>query len=187
MEYGYRTVTTRQLADACGLTQPALYHYFADKQTLYLAVVKEEIAKNKAALERIARRNEAVPERLRRLALYLLTTTQYDVGLMLHDIRYELSLEARTTLDELFQAGFIVPIASIFEDGIRQGNLLDPQRGGVDPITAAYLFMNMVSRFVTQQRENLPSRAGRQTTTEGSADLIVRVLLYGLTGPSLNT
>jgi AcrR family transcriptional regulator len=46
MTYGYRAVTTRQLAEACGLTQPAFYHHFADKRALYLAVVTEEVCQD---------------------------------------------------------------------------------------------------------------------------------------------
>src|SRR5690348_8619456 len=83
MQYGYRAVTTRQLADACGLTQPALYHYFPDKQALYLAVVTEEIALVKAALERIVQRSDVAPELLKQVAIFLLSRIQYDLGIML--------------------------------------------------------------------------------------------------------
>src|SRR5579884_1347641 len=91
MEYGYRAVTTRQIASACGLTQPALYHYFRDKQELYLAMMHEEVAKMRAALERMARRGESVAERLQRIVVYLLNSGQHDLDIMLHDIRHELS------------------------------------------------------------------------------------------------
>src|SRR5579883_1434541 len=87
MEYGYRAISTRQIADACGLTQPALYHHFTDKQQLYTAMASEELAKIGAALERIARRGENAEERLVQVARYLLSTTHHDLGQMLHDIR----------------------------------------------------------------------------------------------------
>jgi len=31
LEFGFHAVSTRQIAEACGLTQPALYHHFANK------------------------------------------------------------------------------------------------------------------------------------------------------------
>src|SRR5690349_3359337 len=34
MAHGYRAVSTRQVAEAVGLTQPALYHHFATKEEL---------------------------------------------------------------------------------------------------------------------------------------------------------
>ena len=35
MAHGYRAVSTRQVAEAVGLTQPALYHHFATQADLY--------------------------------------------------------------------------------------------------------------------------------------------------------
>jgi len=37
--YGYDKVTIKQLADACGITEPALYRYFPSKNSLYEAVL----------------------------------------------------------------------------------------------------------------------------------------------------
>ncbi len=181
MEYGYRSVTTRQIADACGLTQPALYHYFADKQELYVAMAKEELAKTRAALERIANRGEAINERLRRVALYLLNTTQHDHGQMLHDIRHELSPQARSTLNEAFLAGIVNPIASIFEDGLSEGLLRARQQGGTDPVTATFLFMSMISQFLASERDNSSLEAGFVGGDSDIARLIVQILLHGLT------
>ncbi len=179
MEFGYRAVTTRQLAEACGLTQPALYHYFADKQELYLAMLTEEIARTRAALERIARRNETVAERLKNVASYLIGRVQYDLGMMLHDVRYELAPQARALLDAEFHTGFILPIASIFTDGIRQGILRDSAHNGIEAIPSTYLFMSMLSRF-TGQNHNAQSAVSKPISTMGHAELIVQVLLYGL-------
>jgi len=179
MEYGYRSVTTRQLAEACGLTQPALYHHFADKQELYLAVVSDEITRIKAALERIVRRSEETAELLKLVASFLLSRVQYDLNLMLHDVRYELSPDAREALDQQFRNGFIVPITEIFTAGIRQGYLRGPAEGGLPPLPAAYLFMSMLSRFAAQRNEETSTRE-KQTHHMEAADVIVRVLLYGL-------
>ncbi len=183
MEYGYRAVSTRQIADACGLTQPALYHYFTDKQELYVAVLHENITKTQAALERIVRRNESVQERLRLIVRYLLGTTQHDIGLMLHDIQHELAPQVQEMLHRLFQAGLIAPIASVFEDGLRQGLLRDPHHGGVDATTAAYLFMSMLSRFLARPQyahDRLATLASHYTSDGEQAELIVNILLYGL-------
>jgi AcrR family transcriptional regulator len=177
MQYGYRSVTTRQLADACGLTQPALYHHFSDKQALYLAVITEEIARVKVALERITRRSDSAPELLRHVASFLLGRVQYDLSLMLHDVRYEMSPEVRQQLDEQFRDGFIIPIAAIFEQGIQQGQLQRIEEGGLAPLSAAFLFMNMLSYFAREQQRNVAARSASPTT---SADALVRILLHGI-------
>lgn len=179
MTYGYRAVTTRQLADMCGLTQPALYHYFADKEELYLAVVSEEMSKTKAAIERILRRSEQAAERLKLVAHFLLSRIHSDLSLMLHDVRYEVSPKAREQLDEQFRNGFLVPIVAIFEEGIRRGELLSVEEGGLASLPATTLFMNMLSGFAIQRRENVSVR-DRQLYQTASADTCVRVLLRGL-------
>lgn len=179
MTYGYRAVTTRQLAEACGLTQPALYHHFADKEALYLAVVTEELAKMKAALERITRRPEGVPERLKHLASFLLSRVQYDLGLMLHDVRYELSPEVRTSLGLLFHESVIAPIAALFEEGIHQGTLRDPEHGGITPVLAASLLMNVVARFAALIPADASAQV-KQMRRATSAEQIVQLLFYGI-------
>jgi AcrR family transcriptional regulator len=181
MQYGYRAVTTRQLADACGLTQPALYHYFSDKQELYLAVVTEDIAKIKAAIERITRRSEGVPERLKLVASFLLGRIQYDLSLMLHDVRYELSPDARALLDKQFHSGFILPLTALFEQGVREGLLCSVEAGGLAPLPTAYLFMSMLSAFAKAPQGDASAR-GRRTAHAASADMLVRILFHGLSG-----
>ncbi|HEY0753605.1 MAG TPA: TetR/AcrR family transcriptional regulator [Ktedonobacteraceae bacterium] len=183
MRYGYRAVTTRQLADACGLTQPALYHHFADKQALYLAVVTEELTNMKVAIERIVRRSDEVPERLKSLASFLLSRIQYDLGLMLHDVRYELSPDARASLNVQFREGVIAPIAEVFAEGMRQQYLLTAEQGGLAPSPAAYLFMNIISSFAARTQED-GSAPARQAQQGASAEAIVRILLHGMVSPS---
>ncbi|GCE26669.1 TetR family transcriptional regulator [Dictyobacter alpinus] len=182
MEYGYRAVSTRQIADACGLTQPALYHYFADKQMLYVEVIKENTTKTQTALERIVRRNEGVAERLSLVVRYLHSTTQHDIGLMLHDIQHELSPQMQELLNDLFNTCLIAPIASVFEDGIRQGLLRHPQQGGLDAINSAYLLMTMLPKFIDrpQSQEGSALHSNRYGATIEQAEMVVQVLLYGL-------
>lgn len=183
MEYGYRAVSTRHLADACGLTQPALYHYFADKQDLYVAMVLDEVARLKAALERIAARQEGAEERLRRTVTYLLSNTQHDLAMMLHDIRHELTVEQQKLLNEAFQTGLISPIATIFQDGLHQGLLRDTQHGGIEAQAAAYLLMNMISQF-TRRATTYNAESNQPASSDSEqANSIVQVLLYGLANP----
>ncbi len=176
MEQGYRAVTTRQIADACGLTQPALYHYFADKHDLYVAVMQEELAKSKAALERIARRNENIEERLRLVARYMLSQASHNHSLMLHDIRYEIAPEQQKILQAAFQASIIAPIASIFEEGIQSGFLYDARHTGSNATMATHLFLSMLSRFAG------PAQTNEKTIANSSerADIVVNIVLYGL-------
>jgi AcrR family transcriptional regulator len=133
MVHGYRAVSTRQIAAACGLTQPALYHHFADKQGLYIEVLKENITKTRTALERMMRRHENIQERLRRIVRYLLNSSPQDLGMMLHDIRQELDASAQEQLGELFHTGIIAPLTSLFEEGLQEGFLRTQEQGAPMP------------------------------------------------------
>ncbi len=176
MEHGYRAVSTRQIADGCGLTQPALYHHFADKQDLYVAVMRGSLAETQAALERITRRNESVEERLKLIARYLLSHTEQDHTMMMHDIQQELSISSRKVLNEAFQEGIIAPIRSLLEEGIQQGVLHHSQKSGIDATTATYLFMSMLSQFLQQS-----SAMQRGVLEKGHAeDVIVGLMLHGM-------
>ena len=178
MEYGFRAVSTRQIADACGLTQPALYHHFTDKQQLYTALAMGELAKTGAALERIARQSENVEERLAQAARYLLNSTRHDLSQMMRDIRHELDEENRALLTQAFQASIVQPLSAIFGDGLRSGLLKTPEQGGLDPHIGLYLFMSMISQFMYNRRsEGLAVVQGREVSIADAATMIVQTLL----------
>ncbi len=177
MELGYRAVSTRQIADACGLTQPALYHHFADKQDLYVAMLRDNLDTIQGGLERIARRDGDIGERLRQVVRYL-PATRSDMGQMFHDIEHEVGAEARRALEEAFHRGVVAPIAAIFADGLQRGLLRDPRHSGADPVTAAFLLLSML-RYA-------PASEDRQTSASDArhAETIVDVLLHGLAVPN---
>jgi len=169
MESGYRAVSTRQIAQACGLTQPALYHYFKDKQALYEEVLRSTMNETRTALERLIRRyTEDLEECLRQIVLYFLMTKPDDLFRMFHDIEHELSAEARERISSTWMQSYLLPVASVFEEGLRRGTLLAPGQGGTDPVSAAYLLMSFVSH------------SGGPQDASVRADTLVRVLLYGI-------
>ncbi len=184
MELGYRAVTTRMVAEASGVKQPLLYYHFADKEALYLEVQREQSMAYKAALERIsARHNESVPERLRHVVLYLWRSRHQNMGMLMHELKHELSPEARITMKGLFLTCIVAPIMSIFEDGVDTGFLQSPAHGGVSPRVATYLLLSAVSGLA--ERPGIPDEEGTDNPLSGKdaadpADVLVHVLIYGM-------
>ena len=173
MEQGYQAVSTRQIADVCGLTQSALYYHFANKQVLYAEVIKEELGRMHAALARIAGRDDYLEERLRRVGRYIsLAHGRMDLHRMFSDIEHELDAAARQELEAAFFGGVIAPIASIFEQGLRLGTIRDPGQGGIDPVKASFLLLGMLDPEA--------SRAEGDRPDPQHADSIVGILLHGL-------
>ncbi len=77
LEKGFRGTSMNQIAQACGVSKPALYHYFRNKshllETLYDLVTREFFEN----MERLARTSGSPLERMRKLVL---TQTEYNIA-----------------------------------------------------------------------------------------------------------
>lgn len=178
MAHGYRAVSTRQVAEAVGLTQPALYHHFATKEELYVAVALGEVARLRAGIERVTRREGPTRERLTNLARFMLTTVDYDFPLMYHDMGTELGEASRATLGAAFYGGIIAPVAALFAAGQAAGDLRDAAAGGLSPADSAGLFMAFVAHFL--DRPLVGQRGIGGGGAEASAARLVELLLGGI-------
>jgi AcrR family transcriptional regulator len=178
MELGYRAVSTRQIADACGVTQPALYHHFKNKQTLYIEVILTELHKTKNNLERIIKRHKDIKERLIGVANYILVNKPEEMHQMFRDIQQELSPEARELISNSWFDSFITPLAEIFKQGIQDGKIRSPEVFGTDPINSSFLLLNMLSHSPAQAAGASPQE--QKKIYDQHVQMLVNVLLYGL-------
>ena len=183
MSQGYHAVSTRQIADASGVTQPALYHHFADKQDLYMAVLNMPFTSLRVTLERIAQRNDTVEQRLIQAARFLVAQGGDYTSQMFHDIDHVLPPNLRQQIHDRFATSVVTPLAAIFEYGIAQGALRSHTAGGTDPHTAALLLLTMLQQLSDVLQITPPGVQRPRLTQAQQADLVVRVLLHGLAIP----
>lgn len=176
MAHGYRAVSTRQVAEAVGLTQPALYHHFATKEELYVAVALHELGRLRSGIARLAARDTLWSARLHDIARFMLTTVDYDFPLLYHDIGTELGAAAREQLGAAFYGGIIGPLAALFAAGERSGALRDEAHGGLGAAGGAGLFMALVAHFLDRPG----ARNDARTSGDATATLLMGVLLHGL-------
>ena len=174
MEQGYRTVSTRQIAASCGITQPALYRHFATKQDLYVAVLLEMLNLLHGRLIRIVEHDDSVPARLHTIAR-MLPATWLDAQQMFHDIEHELDPSHRQTTANAFRQQVLEPIASLFTTGMAQGILRTPEQGGLDAKEATFVLFRLLDDHGVPQGQN-HSRLQH-------ADRMIDILLYGLAQP----
>ncbi len=59
-EYGYDRATTAAICRRAGVGSGTLFHYFADKRAIFLAIVTDDLTANTAHLERLDRTDPAV-------------------------------------------------------------------------------------------------------------------------------
>lgn len=141
-ERGFASTTLQDIADATGLTRPALYHYVANKDELLSRLVSESTETPAALLHRINERTELSPtERLREMA----------TAIALHQAqgteRFQLIIRSEPELPEDISLTFhrsrrlvLKEFIRAIEDGIRLGEMRP-----VDPRVAALGVLGMLN------------------------------------------
>ncbi|RAP75398.1 TetR/AcrR family transcriptional regulator [Paenibacillus montanisoli] len=192
MKLGYRAVSTRLIAEACGVTQPALYHHFKDKQALYLDVMRSVCDGTRSALGRMIGSEPDMRGRLYRFTAYMLASHPEDLSRMFHDIRHELAAESQRIIYELWRSAYLVPLIDIFGEGQRSGELRSSAQFGMTPEKSARMLLGMINQSLASAQTAIagasaPQGGGAdaagengQKDWEPQAHMLVNVLLYGL-------
>jgi AcrR family transcriptional regulator len=129
-ERGFASTTLQDIADATGLTRPALYHYVANKDELLSRLVSESTETPAALLHTINERTDLGPtEKLREMA----------TAIALHQAqapdRFQLIIRSEAELPEDISRNYeqsrrhvLKEFIHVIEDGIRIGEMrpVDP-------------------------------------------------------------
>ena len=141
-ERGFASTTLQDIADATGLTRPALYHYVANKDELLSRLVSESTETPAALLHTINERTDLGPtEKLREMA----------TAIALHQAqapdRFRLIIRSEAELPEDISRNYeqsrrhvLKEFIHVVEDGIRTGEMRP-----VDPRTAALAVIGMLN------------------------------------------
>ena len=174
MELGYRAVSTRKIAEICGITQPTLYHHFKNKKALYVEVLKSELFKMQTALKQIIKEcGNDIEECLLQVTYHILINKPSSMGQMFHDIEKELGEEDKKEIEKLWIDSYQSPIVSIFEKGIKEGQIRNPVEFGSYPIPSAFLLLNLIS-------SNHRDDQSQEHIAKEQAKFYINVLLHGL-------
>src|SRR5512136_498586 len=68
-QHGYKEVSIRDIAQACGMTNAALYYHFKNKEDLFLAMLQRDHEKAMASLHEAANSPGDLHEDLRQLVV----------------------------------------------------------------------------------------------------------------------
>lgn len=178
MTRGYRAVSTRDIAEAAGVTQPALYHHFRGKEALYVAVLEDELSTSSSALWEIARqRGDAGHARLEQMATVLARSAEHDLAQMFHDLKYELRPETRERIAVAFAESIVSPLVSVLE--------AMESEASVAPIHSSMLSSHEAAMFVLSIVRTLSGSAqSNQESLDRAAELVgaktVRLVCHGL-------
>ncbi|TMW70867.1 TetR/AcrR family transcriptional regulator [Alteribacter natronophilus] len=178
MEYGYRSVSTRKIADACGLTQPALYHHFPNKEAIYLEVLRRDLGRTREALVKMEGQKGPTADTLYDMAYFIIVNSPENMSQMFQDIRRETSKSFQEKINNWWHEAYRVPISIVFQRGIDRGELRDPAEFGEDADKYVCLMVNMISRSIPSPGE--VAEGENDQLIKKRASFVVEVLLNGV-------
>jgi AcrR family transcriptional regulator len=99
---GYTATSMNEVADACGVSKPSLYHYFQDKQHLLLEIAAAHVARLGALVDEVAAETHAPEARVRRLISAFLDVyagAQAEHRVLTEDVRFLPPADRRRVLE----------------------------------------------------------------------------------------
>ncbi|MCH5463781.1 TetR/AcrR family transcriptional regulator [Levilactobacillus tujiorum] len=170
---GYQATSTREIAKQVGITQPALYHHFSDKEVIFLEVIKtvgEEIKKGITAVVDQIQPDADPVESLTAVTEVLTAAHPRDVFTVIHGSFKFLKPENKRQLGAIFMGDYLVPLTQFFDTGVV--TLQD----GVKAQDAASFYLTSLSPLFNTFHHVGPADASQheQTLT------LIRLILFGV-------
>jgi len=176
---GYNGVSIRDIAQACGLSNAALYYHFGSKRNLYFEVLREHISTLARRLQEAGAIDGSCRERLANMAhayAQMILEYQDTVQILLRDLAQFDWEEVLQMLPD-FQTQVPSAVAAVLKEGIASGEVraLDAQRVDI-------LLMGMISSLVAFRAR----QPGMTTNLDEDVGLVIDILFEGI-GPSSTT
>ena len=155
-QHGYKEVSIRDIAQACGLTNAALYYYFKNKDDLFLAMLQRDHEQTLAALRKVANRPGDLREDLKHLvACYAEITCQrrQSFQTLWRDLRNVEDVRGHKLFGEM-RSSFLRPL----EDRLAQAQAEGEIQAG-DVRFYARLLHGMIVALTYEGRPDKPRKA----------------------------
>jgi AcrR family transcriptional regulator len=174
---GFKGTTTKEIAEAAGITQAVIFQHFASKDEFYSAIINHKVLQSEAhfrkTLQQAARRknDRAVFKTLASQILnYYLRDPDY-IRLLLYS-----SLESHE-LSDMFVKQEVLPLYTFLSDYIEQ-RMKDRAVRPMNPLVAARAFFGMVHNHALVQI--LYKDPILQISVEEATDQFVNIFMQGI-------
>ena len=174
---GYAETSMQEIADAVGMTKPALYYHFKDKQDLLLAVMEREMTVALTVFQENLTADQSLGKRLERGAVWSFSSIQGDFGRLMADMHRVLPAERVHD----FKCTHPMPV-----DMVRQ--ILDEAKANgevgcdIDTEILARLYVGMIFGQLAIRH----SEAARDTDPEHLGAIVAQVFMEGICRPTGN-
>lgn len=151
----YADVTMEDIAGSAGVTKGAAYHHFANKESLYVAMMVSALGGKQALFESARASPGTCRERLRKLTQVFLDLPREERDVM-KLVRRDINVfkgPVRRQLVRAYQSALPEQIEIIIRDGIRDGELAP-----ADPRLLSWLFVAIVEVLLTPYAERVLDR-----------------------------
>lgn len=176
---GFSRVSMRAVAGAAGVTKPALYYYFKDKESLFEECLVEFNEHMEATMRAATTRPGPFDTRIRAVAEALLAGSPYHPVRIHEELAEHVSGGLRRRLRATFQTVVVAPVTELFTDLQRHGALRD----GVTPAMAAAALIGTCMAFMPPSNGD----AWRPVPLSGvevpqPAEVVATLVLRGVAG-----
>lgn len=128
---GYHGVSMREVALAVGVTKPALYHHYADKEALFLAMLNVALEGLRGVVEH-AQRQHGLRAQLHTLIYDLLVSApQQRQGLQLAPELKHISAARRADFEQRYRAIWMGGLSGLLGEATERGELRSDLPGAV--------------------------------------------------------
>lgn len=183
--HGYARVSMRSVAQAAGVTKPALYYHFRDKQALYEECIAIDQDRQENAVLRAGQSEGTFAERLTAVARAVLSASPHHPVRVIYDLAEHLPEDAATRIQRTYSDAVTGPVVQFFTTAASRGEL----RPGLTPAAAgtALLGMCMASALPVVEMHGqgagalLPaSQNGASAGAARAVEAVVDILLRGV-------
>ncbi|ALR99827.1 hypothetical protein ATZ33_00030 [Enterococcus silesiacus] len=112
---GYRNTSTRDIAKAAKITQPALYYHFSNKEVLFIEINKQIGSQLKEAIEQIQQEPDSLENQLVKCTHALLNVYHRDIFSFIHQSAAEMEQENKQQLFYILNDYYLKPLQALFE------------------------------------------------------------------------
>ncbi len=171
-EKGYKGVSIRDIAQACGMTNAALYYHFKNKDDLFLAVLQHNHAQVTLLLEEAAQSGGSLRSRLKQLThcyFEVMLAQRQSMQMLWRDLKHVDDARASKLYTDM-RAGFMQPLQQLIESAQAAGEM----HSG-DARLYARLLHGMLIALTFEGRKN-----NRAQVNANEVDALVKVFLDGV-------
>jgi AcrR family transcriptional regulator len=170
--HGYHGVSIRDIVQACGLSNAALYYHFGNKQSLFVEVIKGFVGTVAQRLQDAGAGSGSCRERLARMAeafAQFVCESQSELQTLLRDLAGLDGEEIQHLLPEVHEQ---IPslFAAVLEEGIAAGEVRPLDTGRISRLLLGMINSLAARRMLERTLETL---------TE-DIDLVIRTLFEGI-------